>query len=239
MTVEACVAFCGAGDFIYAGVEFATQCYCDSTIQIPGAPSPLGDCNTPCAGNASEFCGGGGEILIYTNGEPGPVIVQEVGQWSYEGCFTILERVLSEVIDVPAGVTAETCTAGCQTAGFTIAGLEDGQECWCGNTLGNSSLHVDDDDCREICISNHDEYCGNANRLAIYEFAASGAPPPPTACSTNDITNFTLVATAQDGLSMPLKVVVVEMVPSVTWTILTVSFRFLLRNLQLMKSCFS
>lgn len=25
MTVEACVAFCGIGDFIYAGVEFSTS----------------------------------------------------------------------------------------------------------------------------------------------------------------------------------------------------------------------
>lgn len=36
----------------------------------------------------------------------------------------VLERVLTVAIDVPAGVKAETCTAGCQTAGFDIAGLE-------------------------------------------------------------------------------------------------------------------
>lgn len=35
-----------------------------------------------------------------------------------------MERVLTVAIDVPAGVTAETCTAGCKTAGFAIAGLE-------------------------------------------------------------------------------------------------------------------
>ena len=39
------------------------------------------------------------------------------------------DRVLAAGIDVPAGVTAETCTATCQTAGFSVAGLENAQEC--------------------------------------------------------------------------------------------------------------
>lgn len=64
---------------------------CDSTIQIPGAPSPLSDCNMACGGNSSEICGGSSEVLIYTNGEPAPIIVQDVGQWSYEGCFTCVQ----------------------------------------------------------------------------------------------------------------------------------------------------
>ncbi|KAF5367856.1 hypothetical protein D9757_013694 [Collybiopsis confluens] len=229
MTLETCAAFCGSVDYIYAGVEFAKECYCDSTIQLPSVAVPLSDCNSPCAGNASEICGGAESILIYTNGKPSPVIVQEVEQWAYAGCFTdnVAARVLSTGIAIPAGVKAETCTATCQTAGYTVAGLENAQECWCGHALANSSIHVGDEDCRATCIADHDEYCGAANRLAVYDFAAVGSAPPPTTCSSDDIANFTLTAKLNnppnDGSpsEIPLKMVLVEMVPSVTWAILS------------------
>lgn len=38
-------------------------------------------------------------------------------------------RTLPNGINVPVGVIAETCTATCDTAGFSLAGLENGQEC--------------------------------------------------------------------------------------------------------------
>ncbi|KAJ3755049.1 WSC domain-containing protein [Lentinula raphanica] len=234
MTLETCVAFCNSVDFIFAGVEFANEILnfqdCDSTIQIPSVPSDLADCDLACSGNSSELCGGSDNILIYTNGQPAPVIIQDVGEWTYAGCFTdsVAMRTLSIGIDVPAGVVAASCTAACQTENFSVAGLENGQECWCGNALGNSSIHVGDDDCRNVCISDHSEYCGAPDRLAVYDFTMSGSPPPPTTCSPDDIANFTLVAKfknpPEDGSSgeVPLKVVLVEMVPSVTWAILSV-----------------
>ncbi|KIK64395.1 hypothetical protein GYMLUDRAFT_161073 [Collybiopsis luxurians FD-317 M1] len=234
MTVETCVAFCNSVDYIYAGVEFASVLIiitldCDSTIQLPSVPTATSDCDNPCAGNASEICGGSESILIYTNGEPAPVIVQDIGNWSYTGCFTdsVGDRVLAAGIDIPAGVTAETCTATCHTAGFAVAGLENAQECWCGNALGNSSIHVGDDECRDVCVADHDEYCGAANRLLVYDFTAAGSPPPPTTCSSENIANFTLTAKLNNPpegspSEIPLKIVLVEMVPSVTWAILSV-----------------
>ncbi|KAF9061643.1 WSC domain-containing protein [Rhodocollybia butyracea] len=201
MTVQGCVAFCSSVNYIYAGVEFADECYCDSTIQIPSVPSPLANCDEPCAGNSSELCGGMNNILIYTNGEPAPVLVQDVEQWSYAGCFTdsVDERVLTVAIDIPAGVTAESCLPACQTEGFVIAGLENGQECWCGNTLGNSSVHVSDNECTTVCVSDHDQYCGAPNRLALYQFASNSSSLPPATCAQTDIANFTLVAKLNDA----------------------------------------
>jgi hypothetical protein len=38
-------------------------------------------------------------------------------------------RSLLNRVDVPSGVSAETCTAACKAAGFTLAGLEYAQEC--------------------------------------------------------------------------------------------------------------
>ncbi|KAK7035979.1 WSC domain-containing protein [Favolaschia claudopus] len=230
MTVENCIAFCDAGGFIFAGVEFGQECYCDSTIQIPGARAQQSDCSEPCAGNPSEFCGASGRLTIFASGAPSPRIANapKTG-WTYQGCFTdnTANRTLPVPINVPIGVTAETCTAACQSAAaFTHAGLENGHECWCGNITNSIAQHVSDDDCRAICGADHAEYCGNANRVAVYEFTAEGqAPPPPQTCA-GDISNFTLLAVFNNppvGSSAQVKIraVLVELVPNTFWTLLS------------------
>jgi len=130
-------------------------------------------------------------------------------------------------VNVPVGVTAETCTAACQAlGGFTHAGLEDGHECWCGNTTSTIAEHVSDDDCRAVCSANHAEYCGNANRVALYTFSPEGSPPPAPQQCAGDIANFTLLAVFNNPpLGSPsqvnLRAVLVELVPNTFWTILS------------------
>ncbi|KAF7353876.1 hypothetical protein MVEN_01073500 [Mycena venus] len=209
MTVETCISFCNAGGFIFAGVEFGQECYCDSTIQIPGARAPQTDCNEPCAGNPSEFCGASGRLTIFASGAPSPRLVPApTTGWTYQGCLTdnTANRTLPVPINVPIGVTAETCTAACQSAAaYTHAGLENGHECWCGNVTNPIAQHVSDDDCRAVCSADHTEYCGNANRVAVYAFTPEGSPPPPPQTCAGDINNFTLLA----------------LVPNTWWTILS------------------
>ncbi|KAJ6630326.1 WSC domain-containing protein [Mycena sp. CBHHK59/15] len=229
MTVETCIAFCSAGNFIYSGVEFGEECYCDSTIQIPGAKAALSDCDQPCAGNSSEICGGSGRLTVFTSGAPSPVIFKAPQtDWTYQGCFTdsTTNRTLPVPINVPVGVTAETCTAACQAAGaYTQAGLENGHECWCGNITNPIAQHVSDDDCRAVCDTDHAEYCGNANRVAVYLFSAGGAPPPPQTCA-GDMSSFTLTAVYHNPpvgspSQVSVKAVLVELVPNTWWTILS------------------
>ncbi|KAJ7119093.1 WSC domain-containing protein [Mycena epipterygia] len=227
MTVETCIAFCGGGGFIFAGVEFGQEC-CTS---IPGGKAPLTDCSQPCAGNHSEICGASGRLSIFASGAPSPALVPApTTGWSYQGCFTdnTANRTLPVPVNVPVGVTAETCTAACQAlGGFTHAGLEDGHECWCGNTTSTIAEHVSDDDCRAVCSANHAEYCGNANRVALYTFSPEGSPPPAPQQCAGDIANFTLLAVFNNPpLGSPsqvnLRAVLVELVPNTFWTILSV-----------------
>lgn len=55
MTIRGCAEYCG--NYTYFGTEYATQCFC-------GNDSPHSFhaedrfCNSSCAGNASEYCGG-------------------------------------------------------------------------------------------------------------------------------------------------------------------------------------
>lgn len=67
MTNEQCVQFCGSKGFSVAGSEYSNQCYCANSIPASAQPVPgvVGNCNMPCAGNASEFCGGSALMSIY------------------------------------------------------------------------------------------------------------------------------------------------------------------------------
>jgi hypothetical protein len=65
MTVESCTAFCKANvpSGGYAGVEYASQCYCGAALsQTPVAST---SCNMLCTGNNKEFCGGSGTLNVY------------------------------------------------------------------------------------------------------------------------------------------------------------------------------
>jgi hypothetical protein len=131
------------------------------------------------------------------------------GGWTFEGCHMFensifhqlyipsdehsirdnvnaMARTLSERIDIPAGVTIERCTAQCAARGFSVTGLEYGQECCeyfanlflaeieifsctgCGSDpiMANTSAPLGD--CSMACKADNTELCGAADRLSVY-----------------------------------------------------------------------
>jgi glucan endo-1,3-alpha-glucosidase len=64
LTVDDCLTMCEDKGFAYAGVEYGQQCYCGATIPSSVSYNEAG-CNMPCAGNASETCGGGWALDLY------------------------------------------------------------------------------------------------------------------------------------------------------------------------------
>jgi hypothetical protein len=65
MTVESCTAFCKANvpGSNYAGVEYASQCYCGATYSQ--TPVESTSCDMLCMGNNKEFCGGSLTLNVY------------------------------------------------------------------------------------------------------------------------------------------------------------------------------
>ncbi|KAJ3541508.1 hypothetical protein NMY22_g3862 [Coprinellus aureogranulatus] len=234
MTIERCIATCDEADYKYAGLEFGSECYCDSVIQLPGEQVDDADCAMTCSGDATQTCGGPSRLNIYDSGRPDPITVQTIevatGTWDYTGCYTdtAAGRTLGFGINIPGGATVESCTAACtaSSAGpFPLSGVENRNECWCGHELGETATLVDHNACRGVCTADHSQFCGNANRISVYTFTPAEEPPAPV-CDQATIGNFTLVAQfkepAEDGpTSVPLKVVAVEMASNVVWTILS------------------
>ena len=62
MTVQKCITACYAAGFNNAGVEYAAECWCGTSV-TGGRPGI--SCNMVCSGNSSEYCGGSANINLY------------------------------------------------------------------------------------------------------------------------------------------------------------------------------
>jgi len=73
MTVESCVAFCQASGTkgVYAGVEYAQECYCAASLPTTAVQTSLSSCNMLCKGNNKEYCGGPSLLDVYMYKVPG------------------------------------------------------------------------------------------------------------------------------------------------------------------------
>jgi hypothetical protein len=66
VTNTKCVAYCGAAGFSMAGTEYGGQCFCGDQL-VGSSKIDESDCSMPCEGDASETCGGGLALSIYTS----------------------------------------------------------------------------------------------------------------------------------------------------------------------------
>ncbi|KIW03592.1 uncharacterized protein PV09_05346 [Verruconis gallopava] len=65
MTVEKCVDWCAG--YQYAGLEYASQCFCGNSIAADRLPQDgiLGNCQMKCNGDNGEYCGGPNALSLY------------------------------------------------------------------------------------------------------------------------------------------------------------------------------
>ncbi|KAH8900419.1 glyoxal oxidase like protein [Thozetella sp. PMI_491] len=198
MTDESCIAFCASKGYRYAGTEYYHECYCGSELASGAAQVADSDCSYPCAGNASEACGGSSLLNLFFSTVPlGPEPNPGVDGWDYVGCYTEGDggRALTVGIgSVPnAQMTVALCTAACKAAGYILAGVEYAGECYCDNSIQNGAVPASSG-CTMACNGNSSEICGGPSRLSLYdyldEFPISSLPPqstttaPPASSST-------------------------------------------------------
>ncbi|TDZ14852.1 WSC domain-containing protein [Colletotrichum sidae] len=68
-----CVSQCAGLGYLFAGLEYGSECYCGNTIDNGNKPASSG-CDMSCAGNRADTCGGAGRVNIYQapcSGKPG------------------------------------------------------------------------------------------------------------------------------------------------------------------------
>jgi hypothetical protein len=126
-----------------------------------------------CSGNSSEICGGPNRLSVYNyTSYVAPKMLSSIGPYNLKGCFT--DSTASRGLNAFAfanstGMTEELCVNTCQAKGFSVAGIEYGIECFCGNALASTSLSAALTDCQAMfCPGNTKEYCSAGNRLLVY-----------------------------------------------------------------------
>ncbi|KAF4575259.1 WSC domain-containing protein [Pleurotus pulmonarius] len=231
MTVESCISFCSDANFPLAGVEFSRECFCGYAVQSPGAPTGLSECSYACTGDSAQSCGGAGRLNLFASGASAPSVPQTVAEdWDYQGCYTdsVSDRTLSHSHHVDGGITIESCVAFCSTNGFSFAGLEFGDECFCGNSIG-ASTKKSDSECAMVCSGNLAEFCGGRDRLTLYSTGDAEEPPeePPTpTCISTNVARFNPLAVFKTPppagpLSRPIGMINVNTVPHVSYGLLS------------------
>ncbi|KAL7410783.1 glycosyl hydrolase family 71-domain-containing protein [Mrakia frigida] len=168
-TLQTCTALCASKGFSIAGAEYGSECYCGNAISGSSTIQASTQCANRCAGNSAQICGGTNRITIYTAVSP---------TWNNVGCVTDsgAARALNGTSTTSSTMTVESCQTFCKNAGYTLAGVEDYTQCWCGNSL-NSGAGITATGCTAPCGGNAAQTCGGNNVMNLYNYGTAAISP--------------------------------------------------------------
>lgn len=165
LTVEKCARFCSNYEFF--GVEYSSQCYCGNELTVEEAPQQ--ECRQRCGGNLSQACGDSKRLNVYGSSvdKEQPGNPSDLCGYTYKSCWTDHRDSRALRTDVMRGsdMTVETCAEFCE--GYIYFGLENGGECFCGESLEGGQV-APEKDCSKVCEGDASELCGAADRLSLY-----------------------------------------------------------------------
>ncbi|XP_052253970.1 uncharacterized protein LOC127860144 [Dreissena polymorpha] len=96
----------------------------------------------------------------------------------YLGCYVDdWDRVLDVEFDISDKNTPEECVRRCWE--FRYAGVESGNECFCGNTMHNPH-ESPDTECADLCPGDDSEICGGHWRIRVFTNWVTACGPTPT-----------------------------------------------------------
>ncbi|KAJ7709550.1 glycoside hydrolase superfamily [Mycena rosella] len=206
LTQEACISTCSTKGYIYAGLQYADECWCGNSLANNlGVPTAASQCNMPCKGNANQICGAGYRLTLFkkapsvqsttikTTSIPQTTAVQTTAAptsvWTLtQACAVDTPARILQGYNVASSLnTPSYCQSTCAGKGFSIAGVENGNECWCGNSIIGGTPAVGlASTCSIACAGASTSKCGGGWRMQIYtaRVAASTATTPSSTSST-------------------------------------------------------
>ncbi|KAL1944371.1 hypothetical protein VTO73DRAFT_3556 [Trametes versicolor] len=105
--------------------------------------------------------------------------------WEAVGCAAepAGQSLLTGGTTSSSSMTIESCLSTCKSKGLRFAGLKNGNTCSCGNTFDTSKVSTKYA-CNIACKGDGGEFCGAANRLAVYNSGAVVTVPPSQPTTT-------------------------------------------------------
>jgi len=192
LTIELCITACSRSGFAYAGLQGAASstaaCMCSQSIDTSGGTV---SCSLACPGAPGELCGDytnsvsstsvyqtNANALTVAGGSGATFTTSLTTASTYIGCYvdSVTTRVLSTRVSLGSTPNSPSvCLDKCVALGFSLAGVEFGSECWCGNSLPapwtgspSNSAAAWWGECNMPCPGATTQSCGAGNRIAIY-----------------------------------------------------------------------
>ena len=138
-----------------------------------------------CAGDSSQTRGGPWANTIYPTGKP-----------TLMGCFADgSSRDLSGPAETSSTDSPEQCAAWCNVQGFKYAGLQDGNQCFCGNSFGSYGVS---NECSSTCSGDPTSLCGGSWANSVY---ATGGPGIALTTATYDHIEINVFTGCDDARS--------------------------------------
>lgn len=174
MTQERCAQGCKELGYKLAGVENANKCDCGNNWQ-GGQMLPISSCSSPCSGNSTQMCGGSNSVTLLNTTDT-VVVNNRAAGWL--GCYldSSSPRLLPDYSYSASTMTTTICKQACQSRGFTYAGTQSGNACWCGNTFTQTQNLMPSSQCSTPCVGNTTQTCGGSWRMDVYNATGVRAP---------------------------------------------------------------
>ncbi|KAK4168541.1 putative copper radical oxidase [Cladorrhinum sp. PSN259] len=181
-----CANTCASLGYSISGTEYSQQCFCGNAVYNGAAKTLESDCSLNCPGNPAQKCGAGDRMSIVSNGTPeifappAPQVRGLNGSWTYQGCAEDNlnnKRTFYWELHFPNIMTPNMCLNRCREFGYHAAGLEYGEECYCGdpaNIATAGATFRPESECAIPCAGNSSAICGGLSRLTTYFW--TGAP---------------------------------------------------------------
>ena len=103
---------------------------------------------------------------------PDPTSPATVSHFNYLACYNdpLPNHTLSDAFlygDSSNGMTLDRCANFCGT--YAYFGVENANECYCGNVMQDSPEETDPGDCDTACGGDNTELCGGDGTINIYQ----------------------------------------------------------------------
>ncbi|PVF97594.1 WSC-domain-containing protein [Serendipita vermifera] len=116
-----------------------------------------------------------------------PTVPVNGKNWCAKGCFDELKGGLQalnhDISSTLSSITVENCVNGCAAAGYTIAGMMNGDRCLCDNAMSAQAPALPAESCNRPCTGNPLQVCGGTQNYEIY-YDCNGTVPNPQAPPT-------------------------------------------------------
>eukprot|EP01117_Protostelium_nocturnum_P002000 TRINITY_DN12652_c0_g1_i1.p1 TRINITY_DN12652_c0_g1~~TRINITY_DN12652_c0_g1_i1.p1 ORF type:complete len:667 (-),score=155.30 TRINITY_DN12652_c0_g1_i1:38-1951(-) len=157
MTVDACVTYCKDRKWDYAALRGSQTCSCDYTFGTGSVLNATQKCGQRCGGNADQYCGDVGSLLVYDVSKCSPVSsCQELG------CYSTFYSSIGAALPTQA-----SCKSFCQSKGKSYGAFSGTSWCHCSDSIYpyskvNSSL------CNIPCLDFKGN-CGGNNYFQVFQ----------------------------------------------------------------------